>query len=88
MEKYSVNQLISWRIIDGQILILDSHLNESAHELNEIGSFIFSQISQGKELDSIKKDLKETYPEEAEIEEDMQHFIDKLKELQLIVPTP
>lgn len=87
MSEFKVNELISWRVIDGQILILDSHLNESAHELNEVGSFIFSKISEGSNLENIKEELVKSYPENNEIEADFQTFIDELKNLKLIVPS-
>ena len=86
MASYVINDLISWRLIDNQILILDSHLNESAHELNEVGSFIFEKISQGEDLETIKAKLLEHYPnEKKDLEDDFNGFISELKELKLIV---
>ncbi len=87
MENYTINELISWRLIDGQILILDSHLNESAHELNEVGSYIFSSISEGKKTSDIRDELIAHYPKGPSLEEDIQSFLNKLKELQLIIPS-
>ena len=86
MSEYKINELISWRSIDGQILILDSHINESAHELNEIGSFIFEKISQGKNLFDIKKELQNFYPSQPKIEDDFKSFIKDLEKLKLILP--
>ena len=87
MQDYNVNELISWRLIDGQILILDSHLNESAHELNEVGSFIFTEISEGKSTSTIYEALKGAYPESlSDLEKDINTFLNELQNLKLIVP--
>lgn len=87
MTNFTINKLISWRLIDGQILILDSHINESAHELNEIGTFIFSQISTGTPTEQIRSQLKTKYPNITSIDEDFDYFIEKLQELGLIAPS-
>jgi len=85
MVKYKINDLISWRTIDGQVLILDSHISESAHELNDIGSFIFVNIAEGKELQQIKEQLLSAYPLHSSIEDDFTSFVEELEKLQLIV---
>jgi len=86
MNKYKINNLISWRTIDGQVLILDSHISESAHELNDVGSFIFVNIAEGKNIKQIKERLISTYPEHTGIEDDFRNFIQELEKLQLIIP--
>lgn len=86
MKQYKINELISWRAIDGQVLILDSHISESAHELNDIGSFIFVNIAEGTQLKQIKDKLLNAYPEHAGIEDDFKTFIQELEKLQLIIP--
>lgn len=86
---FEITDLISWRNIDGEILILDTSINESAHELNEIGSFIFLEISQGAKLPEIRETLVDTYRDQfdrEQIEKDFQQYIEDLIKMKLLVP--
>lgn len=88
-KQFSVNQKMAWQEINGQILVLDSHVNESAHELNEMGSFIFSKINQGESPDEILNQLIQSYQSETsedEIRKDFEDYFKNLLDLQLIVP--
>jgi hypothetical protein len=88
-EQLSINKEMAWQEINGQILILDSQVNESAHELNEMGSFIFSQIHLGKSPLEILEDLIQTFNSESseeEIKKDFEGYLLNLINLQLLVP--
>jgi hypothetical protein len=85
-EVYKINENIAWREIDGQILILDSQQNQMAHDLNEMGTFIFLSLSQGRQLSEIITQIKSEYSDlsETEINSDIESFINKLLEMKLI----
>ncbi len=85
-EVYKINENIAWREIDGQILILDSQQNQMAHDLNEMGTFIFLSLTQGKQLNEIISQIKSQYSDlsEAELNSDIESFINKLLDLNLI----
>ncbi|GEM_PF-2324387 len=86
---FIINELISWRDIDGQILILDTSINESAHELNQIGSYIFTEISRETPLLKIKEALINTYQgqlDQQEIETDFFQYLNDLIVMKIITP--
>ena len=87
--QYTVNKDMAWQEINGQILILDSGVNESAHELNEMGSYIFQKIHQGSKTEDILNELIESYKSEtseSEIQNDFDSYLKELLELKLILP--
>lgn len=84
---YKLAENISWREIDGQILILDPRINKKAHELSPIASYIWLSISNHKEIEQVTSELVEHYKskqEETEIKKDINFFIDELLGLKLI----
>ncbi len=86
-EVYKINEKIAWREIDGQILILDSQQNQMAHDLNEMGTFIFLSLSQGMNLGEIQGFIVDHYPNlsQEQIQTDINHFMNELLKLNLIL---
>jgi hypothetical protein len=85
-EVYKINPNIAWREIDGQILILDSQQNQMAHDLNEMGTFIFLSLSRGKRISEIRDILAAHYStiSKEDLKTDLEDFINKLSKLNLI----
>lgn len=84
---YKLAENISWREIDGQILILDPRINKKAHELSSIASYIWLAISNNKEIEQVKNELVDHYQseqKESDIKKDIDFFIDELLKLKLI----
>ena len=88
-ESYKINDELSWREVDGQILILDTIETESAHELNPMASLIFDLISQGFDKSGIEEELIQTYQEvkPEEIKSDLNLFLGSLLEKKIITPS-
>ena len=83
---YIINPKISWRFIEDEILILDSNGKQAAHDLNQIGSFIFEKIDQGLQTQEIIRLLNEQYPSQSTlIESDFKSFIRQLLDNQIIL---
>lgn len=84
---YKLAENISWRDIQGQVLILDPRINQKAHELNPLASSIWLMIAQGMEKDHILNQLVDHYKEQKDdnaIISDANDFIDELVQLKLI----
>jgi hypothetical protein len=84
---YKLAENISWREIDGQILILDPRINKKAHELSPIASYIWLSLSNNIEMNQITNDLITNYKnqqKEEEIQKDIDFFVNELLKLKLI----
>lgn len=87
-KNYVINKDMAWREVDGQILILDSHHSESAHELNPMASYIFFLISKGRETSEILETLFESYSKETgeeSLKEDLLKYLCELTDLKIIL---
>jgi hypothetical protein len=84
---YKLAENISWREIDGQILILDPRINKKAHELSPIASYIWLSLSNNIGMNQITNDLISNYKtqqKEEEIQKDIDFFVNELLKLKLI----
>lgn len=84
---YKLAENISWRDIQGQILILDPRINQKAHELNPIASYIWTNIADGKTTSTIIDELTHQYEGQelaASIKNQADSFINQLLDLKLI----
>ncbi len=84
---YKLAENISWREIDGQILILDPRINKKAHELSPVASYIWLALSNDKEINEITDELIIHYQSEkqgTEIKNDIDLFLNEMLELKLI----
>jgi len=89
-KKLVINPEMAWQEINGQILILDSTVNESAHELNEMGSYIFQQFIEEEKPEVVLTNIIEIYKEQVslkEITDDFNHYLENLISLKIIIPT-
>jgi|TARA_Y100000780_G_scaffold232553_1_gene266001 cytochrome c-type biogenesis protein CcmH/NrfF len=85
---YSINSKISWRFIQNEILILDSNGKQAAHDLNQIGSYIFEKIYQGVSTQQILQLLLNQYGDTPEVKNDFFKFLKELEDLAIICPAP
>lgn len=82
--KYGRVKNLAWQIIDGSTLILEPQ-NRKAHELNEVGSFIWQEIESVKSSSELAKKLVEEFEIEESIAlSDVDFFLQDLCEKKLI----
>ena len=84
-KQYTINpKEVAWRIIDGEAYILD--LNKgNYYTLDKIGTEMWCLLSEKMKFKDIAKKIMNNYDgEEKAIEEDLAHFIHKLKKKGLV----
>lgn len=85
MNKYKKVKNISWSEIEQEALILDSHINQKAHALNELGTFIWNKLDgENTEADILDSIVREYEIDEEVAKKDLHSFIDQLINLKLI----
>ena len=83
---YKISETLSWKNIQGQVLVIDPRGSKQAHELSPMGSFIWCEISKGNSKTEILKKLSQQYTnkEPEEISQDLDQYFNKLESLKLI----
>lgn len=59
-ERIDLNPLLAWREIDGQVIIISPE-DSMVHELNESASFIWRQMSGGRNMKEIARLIETEY---------------------------
>jgi hypothetical protein len=77
---------LAWQKLGDDIVIIDARINKEVHRLNEVGSFIWQQLSSSKNEKQICEKLVKEYDISEELAlEDIKEFMVDLKEKNLIV---
>ena len=85
MISYRRNQALAWQKLNQKTLIIDLQTNKKAHQLDEVGSFLWESLGEKKTLNDLRERLTTTYAIDDETaHEDILNFITELEAQNLI----
>jgi len=77
---------LSIRLVDGELVILDRDA-QKIHQLNSTASFVWNRLAEESDLVDVARELSTEFEvEESAALEDVRRIVEKLRELQLLVP--
>ena len=83
--KFKLNELITWRDVDDELIILELE-SGNYYSLNDIGRFIWLQLSADKSFAEIVSEITEEYEAgEDQARHDSYHFLKGLIEHKIIL---
>lgn len=80
---FKKNPDVSWQVVEGQAVLIHNRLGE-IHVLNEVGSIVWENLEKG--VDEIVRIILKDYDVEEDVaRNDVENFINELKEAQAII---
>jgi hypothetical protein len=77
---------LSVRLVDGELVILDRD-TQKIHQLNSTASFVWNRLAEESDLADVARELSSLFEVEENVAlEDVRRIVEKLTELQLLVP--